>query len=57
MNLDGKRVLITGSSSGIGFAIARAMLAKGACVCVTGRDSKRLARAVMVIRGIAVIGI
>jgi len=46
MNLEGKRVLITGGSSGIGFAIARAMLAKGARVIVTGRNSERLAQAV-----------
>ena len=37
MNLNGKRVLITGGSSGIGLAIAEAMLAKGARVVVTGR--------------------
>ena len=35
MNLNGKRVLITGGSSGIGLAIAEAMLAKGARVVVT----------------------
>jgi short-subunit dehydrogenase len=46
MNLEGKRVLITGGSSGIGFAVARAMLAKGARVIVTGRNSERLAQAV-----------
>lgn len=46
MNLEGKRVLVTGGSSGIGFAIARAMLAKGARVAVTGRNSERLAQAV-----------
>jgi uncharacterized oxidoreductase len=37
MNLNGKRVLITGGSSGIGLAIAEAMLAKGARVVITGR--------------------
>lgn len=37
MNLKGKRVLITGGSSGIGFAIAETMLAKGAEVAITGR--------------------
>jgi uncharacterized oxidoreductase len=37
MNLNGKRVLITGGSSGIGLAIAEAMLARGARVVVTGR--------------------
>jgi uncharacterized oxidoreductase len=37
MNLQGKRVLITGGSSGIGYAIAEAMLPKGADVTITGR--------------------
>jgi len=37
MNLKGKRALITGGSSGIGLAIAEAMLAKGADVAITGR--------------------
>jgi NAD(P)-dependent dehydrogenase (short-subunit alcohol dehydrogenase family) len=39
MKLDGKRVLITGGSSGIGLAIAHALLAKGAKVAITGRRS------------------
>lgn len=42
MNLNEKRVLITGGSSGIGLAIAEAMLAKGARVVVTGRRSDAL---------------
>ena len=46
MNLEGKRVLVTGGSSGIGFAIAHALLAKGARVVVTGRDAERLSKAV-----------
>jgi NAD(P)-dependent dehydrogenase (short-subunit alcohol dehydrogenase family) len=45
MDLEGKRVLITGGSSGIGFAIARAMIAKGARVIITGRNGKRLTQA------------
>lgn len=37
MNLKGKRVLVTGGSSGIGYAIAEPMLKRGARVVITGR--------------------
>jgi NAD(P)-dependent dehydrogenase (short-subunit alcohol dehydrogenase family) len=37
MHLKGKKVLINSGSSGIGFAIAEAALAKGADVAITGR--------------------
>jgi|SRR5579862_9085730 len=46
MNLEGKRILITGGSSGIGLALARAVLAKGAKVVITGRRPDALARAI-----------
>ncbi len=46
MNLKGKRVLITGGSSGIGLALARALLDEGARVAITGRRSEPLAAAV-----------
>jgi uncharacterized oxidoreductase len=39
MKLDGKRVLVPGGSSGIGLAIAKALLAKGAKVAISGRRS------------------
>ncbi len=38
---DGVRVLITGGTSGLGAAMARALLAAGARVAVTGRDASR----------------
>jgi len=46
MDLTGRRVLITGGSSGIGLASAKAMLAKGARVVITGRRADALAEAV-----------
>ena len=45
MNLQGKRVLITGGSSGIGFATAREMMIKGAMIVITGRRPDILASA------------
>jgi uncharacterized oxidoreductase len=45
MKLQGKRALITGGSSGIGFAIAEAMLAKGAQIVITGRRQDILGKA------------
>jgi NAD(P)-dependent dehydrogenase (short-subunit alcohol dehydrogenase family) len=43
---DGKVALITGGTSGMGLAAARRLLAEGAQVVVTGRDSTRLEAAV-----------
>lgn len=42
--LDGKTALVTGATSGIGEAIARAMHAQGATVAITGRREAELAR-------------
>lgn len=41
--LDGRRILVTGASSGIGAATARAVLGAGAYVIATGRRSEALA--------------
>ena len=45
MDLQGKRVLITGGSSGIGLAMGQILLAKGARLVVTGRRPDVLATA------------
>jgi len=41
-NLSGKKVLITGGSSGIGKATAIDLVGKGAIVCITGRNKVKL---------------
>src|SRR6204780_307693 len=46
MKLAGKKALITGGNSGIGFATARLFIAEGARVAITGRDQKTLDEAV-----------
>lgn len=46
MKLAGKKALITGGNSGIGFATARVFVAEGASVAITGRDKKTLDEAV-----------
>lgn len=53
MKIEGKRILITGGSSGIGLALARTLLAKGAKVVVTGRRPDVLANAVRQLQGSA----
>lgn len=46
LQLTGKRALVTGSTSGIGWATARELAAEGAHVILNGRDPARLASAV-----------
>lgn len=42
---DGKRVVITGGTSGIGLATAKFLLDRGSCVLVTGRTKATLDKA------------
>jgi NAD(P)-dependent dehydrogenase (short-subunit alcohol dehydrogenase family) len=50
MSFQGKTALITGGTSGMGIATARAMAEKGASVIITGRDETRGASTVEKIR-------
>lgn len=56
MNIDlsGKTALVTGSTQGIGLAIARGLAAAGARVIVNGRTQARVDEAVATIGGSAV---
>jgi len=50
LELRGKRVLVSGSTAGIGFAIAAALVHEGASVIINGRGERRVADAVEALR-------
>jgi len=50
LQLQSKRALVTGSTSGIGYAIAEALAKEGAFVIVNGRSSERVDKAVEKLR-------
>lgn len=45
LQLEGKKALITGSTAGIGFAIARTLAREGASIVITGRTQDRVDKA------------
>lgn len=49
-DLSGKTALVTGSSQGIGFALAKGLMEAGAAVALNGRDVAKLARAAQDLR-------
>jgi len=52
MKLDGKRALVTGGSSGIGLAIAKALLGKGGRVAISGRRPAMVSSALAELHGV-----
>lgn len=50
-SLNGSRALITGSSQGIGFALARGLAEAGAEIVLNGRDAAKLDKAAETLRG------
>ena len=51
LQLKGKRALVTGSTAGIGYAIAEALLKEGATVIVNGRTQQRVDAAIAKLGG------
>src|ERR1044071_493376 len=51
LELGGKTALVTGSTAGIGFAIARRLAREGATVIVNGRTGERVQAAIRKIEG------
>lgn len=53
LELDGKLILVTGGSKGIGLACARAFAAEGARIAICSRDSANIDRAKSLLPGVA----
>lgn len=56
LQLEGKRALVTGSTVGIGYAIAEALASEGASVIVNGRTQRRVDEALAKLRKAGVRG-
>jgi 3-oxoacyl-[acyl-carrier protein] reductase len=55
LNLQDRRVLVTGASHGIGLGIARGFVDEGARVAITGRNLQRLKKAALELKGGALV--
>ena len=55
LGLDGRRALVLGSTSGLGRAVAAALIAEGAAVAVAGRDDGRAGSAASVLGAAAAL--
>ena len=53
LRLEGKLALVTGSTAGIGFAIAKALVSEGARVIVSGRTQPSVDKAIAELGSIA----
>jgi len=56
LQLQGKRALVTGSTAGIGLAIAQGLVNEGAAVIVNGRTEKRVQQALAALKKAGVSG-
>lgn len=56
LELEGKRALVTGSTAGIGFAIAKGLAKEGASVIVNGRSTQRVDEALTALNKAGVSG-
>src|SRR5215475_4647143 len=52
--LAGRNCLVTGSTRGIGFAIAKMLVLEGARVCISGRSQATVSQAITQLREVAV---
>jgi uncharacterized oxidoreductase len=55
MKLEGRTILITGGTSGIGFELARQLIARRNTVIITGRDQQKLKEAESALPGVQTI--
>ena len=56
MQLSDVKALVTGGSTGIGYEIASALIARGAQVAISGRDEGRLRQAATTVGATAIQG-